>query len=276
MQIKNLKTWEEFEEELVELNIETERLREEGRGFVSPILFRGQSDSKWRLDSTLKRAVRGMVFSTYLERIRNIENTISTYTCSDWKISSKIGSYLKKADWNWLLLLSESDFLAIVEFMVYLRHHGFLSPLLDWSNSPYVAAFFAFDRQFEKLKDEQVAIFALREYCCGGKNFAMEKPHIVGIGSNLRTHKRHYLQQTEYTICGKRQKQEYIFCSNEDAELPTDEPAIPQDVVKKYIIPASEQKKVINKLKLMNITKYSLFGTEDALIQSLSMDMVLE
>jgi len=275
MQVKNFKTWEEFESELVELNKETEELKKQKSGYVSPILFRGQSNSQWKLNSTLNRIAAGMELSKYLAHIRNIENIISTYTGSDWDVSGKIGFYIKQADWNFFCLLTENDFLKIVEFMVYLRHHDFPSPLLDWTISPYVAAFFAFNKQFTNANEKQVAIFAFREYCHGGKNISPQEPHISGIGSNLRTHKRHYLQQTEYTICGKKEKSgEYILYSHEDVK--SDPTSIPQDVVRKYTIPVSEQKKVINKLKLMNISEYSLFGTEDALVRSLAMDMILE
>ncbi|MBN2182730.1 MAG: FRG domain-containing protein [Sedimentisphaerales bacterium] len=271
MQDINLKTWEEFEKELEKLNTESEQLKSKESGYVSQILFRGQSDSTQPLDSTINREISCMEFSTYLEQIRNIVNTISAYTDSDWNISEKISSYLKEPLWNLYKLLPENNFLKIVEFMVYLRHHGFLSPLLDWSRSPYIAAFFA----FEKTDKENIAIFAFREYCCHGKSFMQEDPHIIGIGPNLRTHKRHFLQQTEYTVCGKKKDKEFIFCSYEEVKSPINESEQYQDVIRKYIIPSGEQNKVIKKLKLMNITKYSLFSTEDALIQSLSMDMML-
>ena len=47
-----------------------------------------------------------------------------------------------------------------IDFMIHLRHHGFPSPLLDWTKSPYIAAFFAFN---EATEQDDVAIFSYRE-----------------------------------------------------------------------------------------------------------------
>ena len=50
------------------------------------------------------------------------------------------------------------SFPEFVECMVYLRQYGFPSPLLDWSKSSYIAAYFAFSDYQRDAKS--VAIFA--------------------------------------------------------------------------------------------------------------------
>ena len=70
--------------------------------------------------------------------------------------------------------------------MVYLRHHGFPSPLIDWSYSPYVAAFFAF-RDDSAGKPEKRSIYAYCESPEGVKGGALGERTIRPIGPYVRS-----------------------------------------------------------------------------------------
>jgi hypothetical protein len=95
-------------------------------------------------------------------------------------------------------------------YLAHLRHCGFPSPLLDWSKSPYVAAYFAFARA---KHDGDVAIFAYRERAnsAGFKISGSDTPQIVSFGPIVKTHKRHFRQQSRYTACIRWESDRWFF-----------------------------------------------------------------
>ena len=135
----NVITWEEFEQRLEEV-----RQAEKSRGGKTDFLFRGLGDSRWPLETTLERAGHhGMAVSEYFRLISRAKPQIESFTPSRWSLPSfpVVESSLRLPDtWNLRRFPDQETY----SYMVHLRHHGFPSPLLDWTRSPYVAAFFAF------------------------------------------------------------------------------------------------------------------------------------
>lgn len=104
-------TWEEFKCQIV-------KFRHRGK-----ILFRGQHSNSFPLRTSFHRIGRNNLF-LYLRddvsRLRHQINAMSSH-------------YYQAVGEDLLGLLSLA------------QHHGFPTPLLNWTESPYVAAFFAFD-----------------------------------------------------------------------------------------------------------------------------------
>jgi hypothetical protein len=103
------------------------------------------------------------------------------------------------------------------------------------------------------------------------KESSSNSPRIQHFGPNVRAHKRHFLQQSEYTICA-HYNNEWHFDQHE-AVFSRDNPN--QDLIWRFDIPISERNKVIAILDSYNINAFSLYGSEEALMQTLAMRKLL-
>lgn len=269
MEEKDLNSWFEFEQELAALESYHDSLCRESYIDVSPLLFRGQPNAIWKLDSSLERYMKKkqMGPKDYLEVVDRVRPEIETYSGKSWNIDfRKLKEWEKSPTWYFF-----KSFPGL-EYIIYLRQHGFPSMLLDWTKSPFVAAYFAFNKIPNHVK--KVAIYAYIESEGRGKTLETNNPLISSLRHRVRTHKRHFLQQSVYTLCVKKTKQTkrteslVIFASYENAlsRSPRGE-----NHLWKFTLPSSERIKVLKKLDQMNINSLSLFDSEESLMETVAL-----
>lgn len=256
MKEQTLKSWEDFEKELLLINNRTKNLQQENKpSHMEYPLFRGHKNSNLPLKTTLDRIKMGMSLSDYRHILRIVNKSVATCTSRKWDLDAEEPK----------IHLGGFDLpVSTYEFMAYLRHNEFPSPLLDWTRSPYIAAYFAFGDIYSKA--EQVSIFVYRGNIMFGGT-----PSIRVLGPSIATHRNHYLQQSEYTICVKKQEEETYFANHEDVKDDKEG----ENVLIQYNIPASERPKFLRKLDSMNVTAYSLFNSEPSLMETLAVREII-
>jgi hypothetical protein len=89
------------------------------------LLFRGQSNSSWRLETTLDRFKPVPQVSL---RAKLVQELLEEFSREAVQITSRAAP------------LPEGDALELLA-----RHHGLPSPLLDFTRSPFIASYFAFE-----------------------------------------------------------------------------------------------------------------------------------
>ncbi len=210
-------------------------------------IFRGQKSSKKKMRTSFHRAGRNDLYCYVVKdvpRLAHYINAVSPYIY-DIKGPNDLGALLSLG-----------------------QHHGFPTPFLDWTESPYVAAFFAFEdvKQEDKEKDGQVRIFALNRTEWEENNpriFSLynPKPTFTVREPAIRAgNERALAQQSIVTYSNVDDIEDFIEKSKEKYK-------------KEYLIridlPVSEKKVAMQELRLMGIHAASLFLDLDGICKSL-------
>ncbi len=261
-----VRDWAEFEEKLQWLYSQVVS----DHPVLEEPIFRGQGNAEWKLTTTLERFAAiesnptALSLRAYYRKITAAKRLLEGLTGKQWADVPdplEFEDRLQQDPFRWLdLFLNKQP--GIYEYLVYLRHHGFLSPLLDWTASPYVAAFFAFNAV--EPGADHVCVYA---FLRSGLHSVSGDPHFFSVGPYMCTDKRHYVQQCRYSMCVGRDGDDYCFRSHEDVLVNANRT---QGQLFKLRMPVVERRTVLRKLELMNINEYSLFGSEDALVRTIS------
>jgi hypothetical protein len=135
-------------------------------------IFRGQAHSDWKLE-------------TALERQANRLNAWADLVVAEWAM---LQEFKRRAHHHLKVLPHEDD---TISWLALIQHYGGPTRLLDFTRSPYVAAFFA----MEQAQDD-AAIWALDLDELGDRNLAkfgppqvlnpgLEKKHLIRVNAAL-------------------------------------------------------------------------------------------
>jgi FRG domain len=226
------------------------------------LLYRGHANATWKLETTLERFYPGAITQfDYYDRAFAVKAEIETFTGNAWSIPDP-GQYL-----GWLqqthhsAVFDSQAYPQTYPYFGYLRHFGFPSPLLDWTASPYIAAFFAMNNVAENVDCVSVYI-----YSWTGKVSMSNAPGLHRRGPYVKSHKRHFIQQSHYTLCTETKNNAHYYSSHQQV---AEREGSTQDRFWKVNIPVREKFDFLRRLKSMNITSFSLFGSEESLIDTM-------
>lgn len=224
--VERIEAWREFKN-VIHAGLEADWGTTPGRW-----VFRGHADADWRLVASLDRELRGLPASAIV--------LIQTAMASSAQERLKVQGLIEPT-----AALDDGQIGAI------LQHEGAPTRLLDWTLSPYIAAFFALSsaRSFAETNDGDVAIFMLdthAEALKADQGLSLER-------SSSMWNARADSQMGVFTLNRSPHHSVEEFLEAFYATRP-DEPCL-----RKVVLPRSESVLALRDLELMGLSSESLF-----------------
>lgn len=225
----NVNTWSDFQAHVT-------------RGEMKGMAFRGQA-APWPLRTSFHRTRRRDLVRYLGEDIPRLHRALSSRTRHVFDLSKPFenGAFLNLA-----------------------QHHGFPTPLLDWTLSPFVAAYFAFSSVTSVSTDDRVQILAFDYERYGSKfppkqNLTYMKPHFSILEALSIENDRALPQQGLLTLTNLENIEDFLEFQERGADR----------FLFAYELPASQKAKVLSDLELMGIKKSTLFLGIDSICAEL-------
>jgi len=215
VQEQSFNSWEDFKSKFF-LSIFPGESFQRGR-----YLFRGHSDPHWKLETTFDRMFKNQ---SKASRLRIDEELLKVF---------KRG--LEGQTLPTELRENDSMFLALGQ------HYGLPTRLLDWTESPYIAAFFAFNsRALWGVTDQTIAIWVLdTTHPIWSSHYGVEIIDVPSFGNNrIRNQAGKFtLSKTPFPDL-----ESYVNAHGDEGKP-----------LRKFLLPASEYSKALADLDAMGI-----------------------
>ncbi|GLX77135.1 hypothetical protein tinsulaeT_04750 [Thalassotalea insulae] len=214
-------SWNDFKDHVSSLNKDT-------------YLFRGQM-KPWKLQSSFHRRNRYCLDSFLNKDVQKLHKRLSALTSHFFD--------LNRPEQNGA-------------FLNLLQHHGYPTPLLDWSYSPYVSAFFAFrDWPIGYSEGEKIRIYIFnskewQDRLTQSQVLNPPFPHLSVMDFISINNPRLVPQQAITTVTNISDIEHYLLRKGDEFGI---------EFIDAIDIPANEREKAMTDLKYMGITAGSMF-----------------